>query len=254
MGKPEEAYAEFISRHFRPGRVYTLVGAGGKSTGMRKIAEFISRRGIRARMTTTTRIGVEEFLAYPTATARDDAELLRCILSEEPVMVISGGVIEDGGKHAGLDHARIERLAVPVDLVLLVEGDGSRRKPIKAPMDREPVIPANTSEVFALMGASAFDESVDAERCYNPEGVMALLGSARGVLDAPALVLLAADARACRKGVLPGMDFHLIVNQGDLEQKRKTAGTFLRDLRRGHGIEGTLLSWWKERVYETAAD
>jgi probable selenium-dependent hydroxylase accessory protein YqeC len=254
MREPEEAYADFISRHFRPGRVYTLVGAGGKSTGMRKIADFISRRGLRARMTTTTRIGVQEFSAYPVATAHDEAELARCIMAAEPSMVISGGVSNDGQKHAGLAPARIERLVIPDDVVLLVEGDGSRRKPMKAPTAREPVIPANTSVVFALMGASAFDEEVDAGRCYNPEGVLALLGQAHAVFDAPALALLAADARGCRKGVAPGMGFHIVVNQGDLEQKQAAARALLRELRRAHAIAGTLLSWWNERVYETSGE
>jgi probable selenium-dependent hydroxylase accessory protein YqeC len=254
MREPEQGYADFIAHHFRPGSVYTLVGAGGKSTGMRKIADYLSRRGIRARMAATTRIGVEEFSAYPVATAHDDAELARCIMAPDPCMVISGGVSNDGHKHAGLDPARIERLAIPADLVLLVEGDGSRRKSMKAPTAREPVIPANTRAVFALMGASAFDESVEAVRCYNAEGVLALLGQAHAVFDAPALLSLAADARGCRKGVLPGMGFHILVNQGDLEQKQATARALLQDLRRAHDIAGTLLSWWNERVYETSGE
>ena len=249
MRDPAEAYAEFISRYFSPGRVYTLVGAGGKSTGMRKIAGFLSGRGIRVRLTTTTRIGVEEFSAYPVVTARNDEELLRCVTADEPCLVISGGV--EGEKHVGPGPDRIERLAIPDDLVFLIEGDGSRRMPIKAPTAREPVIPANTSTVFALMGARAFDERVDAGQCYNPEGVAALLGGAHAVFDAPALVRLAADARGCRKGVLAGMGFHLIVNQGDLELKQETARTFLRALRRAHGIAGTLLSWTEEKAYET---
>jgi probable selenium-dependent hydroxylase accessory protein YqeC len=248
MREPGEAYADFIVRHFRPGRVYTLVGAGGKSTGMRKIADFISRRGIRARMTTTTRIGVEEFSAYPHEAVRNEEGLLRCVLSDEACVVVSQGV--EGGKHTGLDSAWIERCAIPADLVLLVEGDGSRRKPIKAPTAREPVIPGNTNEVLAFMGARAFDERVDSERCYNHEGVLALLGQGHAVFDAPALVMLAADERGCRKGVLPGMGFHLIVNQGDLEDKRESAWTMLRALNRVHGIAGTLLSWTEEKVYE----
>lgn len=252
MKDPGEAFAEFIIRHFRPGRVYTLVGAGGKSTGMRRIADYMSRSGVRVRMTTTTRIGAQEFSAYPAAAARNEEELLRCVLAADGCVVVSQGV--EGGKHAGLDPAWIEHCAIPADLVLLVEGDGSRRKPIKAPTAREPVIPANSYEVLALMGASAFGEKVDSERCYNPGGVLSLLGQADAVFDTPALVMLATDAQGCRKGVLPGMGFHLIVNQGDLEDKRESARTMLRTLNRGHGIAGTLLSWADEKVYETSAD
>ena len=252
MNDPDNAYDDFIARHFRPGSICTLVGAGGKSTGMRKIADFLLRVGLRARVTTTTRIGVHEFSAYPVATVRDEEELRRCVVSDEPCMVVSQGV--EGGKHAGLDPSWIERCAVPADLVLLVEGDGSRRKPIKAPTAREPVIPANTNEVLALMGASAFDETVDSERCYNPEGVLALLGRAHAVFDAPTLVTLAAHPAGCRKGVMPGMGFHLIVNQGDLEEKREPARAMLRALSRGQGIAGTLLSWTEEKVYESTGE
>ena len=219
---------------------------------MRKIADFIGRLGFRIRLTTTTRIGVEEFSAYPVVTARNEQELRRSLLSDEACLVVSGGV--EGGKHAGFDPSWIERSAIPADLVLLVEGDGSRRKPIKAPTAREPVIPGNTNEVFALMGASAFEETVDSERCYNPEGVLALLGQARAVLDTPALVMLAVDAGGCRKGVMPGMGFHLIVNQGDLEEKRESAREMLRALSRSYGIAGTLLSWTEEKVYESTGD
>jgi probable selenium-dependent hydroxylase accessory protein YqeC len=252
MRDPEGAYADFIVRHFRPGRVCTLVGAGGKSTGMRKVADFMTRLGIRTRLTTTTRIGADEFSAYQAATARDEEGLRRSLLSGEACMVVSQGV--EGGKHAGLEPSWIERCSIPADLVLLVEGDGSRRKPIKAPTAREPVIPANTNEVLAFMGASAFGETVDSERCYNPEGVLALLGQTRAVFDTPALVMLAADAGGCRKGVMPGMGFHLIVNQGDLEQKRESARAMLRALGRGHRVAGTLLSWTEEKVYESTGD
>jgi len=252
MRDPEDAYADFLVRHFRPGRVCALVGAGGKSTGMRKIADFMTRRGSRTRLTTTTRIGVEEFSAYPVATVRDEDGLHRWVVSAETCMVVSKGI--EGGKHAGLDPSWIERCAIPADLLLLVEGDGSRRKPIKAPTAREPVIPANTNDVFAFMGASVVGEMVDSERCYNPEGVLHLLGQARAVFDTPALVRLAADAGGCRKGVLAGMSFHLIVNQGDLEEKRESARAMLHALSRSHGIAGTLLSWSEEKVYESTGD
>ena len=122
---------------------------------------------------------------------------------------------------------------------------------MKAPTVREPVIPANTSGVFALMGAGAFGETIDAAHCYNPEGALSILGRAAGVFDAAALVQLAADPRGCRKGVLPGMAFHLIVNQGDLQEKRAMARDVLRQLAALHRIHGALLSWREEMVYES---
>jgi probable selenium-dependent hydroxylase accessory protein YqeC len=243
------AYRAFLSRHFTPGRVYTLVGAGGKSTGMRRIAESLAGRGIRARLTTTTKIGIDEFSAYPVTIVNDSTELALSMGGAAPFMVIVGGTLRERGRYTGLESSLIERVIVPADAVLLVEGDGSRRKPMKVPTSGEPVIPDSTDVVFALMGASAFDEPIDAERCCNPEGALALLGRSEGVFDAQALVSLAADPRGCRKGVRSGMGYHLIVNQGDVDAKRDTALALLRQLEDVHGIAGTLLSWREEKVY-----
>lgn len=243
------AYRAFLSRHFLPGCIYTLVGAGGKSTGMRKIADFLAGRGIRARLTTTTNIGIEEFAAYPVTIVRDATELALSLGGVAPLMVIVGGVLREKGRYTGIAASLIESVTMPADVVLLVEGDGSRRKPMKAPTSGEPVIPASTDAVFALMGASAFDEPIDVERCYNPEGVLALLGRTEGVFDTRSLVSLAVDPRGCRKGVLLGTGYHLIVNQGDLDVKRATASALLRQLEDVHGIAGTLLSWREEKVY-----
>jgi probable selenium-dependent hydroxylase accessory protein YqeC len=248
------AYRTFLSRHFLPGRVYTLVGAGGKSTGMRKIADSLASRGIRARLTTTTKIGIDEFSAYPVTIVHNVTELALSLGGGAPVMVIAGGVLREKGRYTGIAASLIESVTIPADVVLLVEGDGSQRKPMKAPTGREPVIPDCTDAVFALMGASAFDKPVDAESCYNPEGALALLGRTEGVFDAQSLVSLAVDPSACRKGVLPGMGYHLIVNQGDVDVKRATAFALLRQLEDVHGISGTLLSWREEKVYAATGE
>ena len=251
MRGPDDGLPAFVGSHFLPGHVYTFVGAGGKSTGMRKVAGYLRRAGLRVRMSTTTRVGIDEFSAYPAAVVRTDGGLASCLASREPVLLIAGGIDEQQERHTGIAASLIEGASIPGDLVLLVEGDGSRRLPIKAPTDREPVITANSAAVFALMGARAFEETIDAACCYNPEGVLALLGAAGGVFDVPTLLRLAVDARGCRKGVLPGMDYHLVVNQGDLVEKRNTAIRFIRQLRDIHGIMGTVLSWQEEKIYES---
>ena len=251
MYPPKGGLAAFTTRHFHPGRLYTFVGAGGKSSGMRAIAACLRRAGLRVRMSTTTRVGIDEFAAYPAAVARTAAALAACMAGSAPLQLVAGDIDQPGGKYLGVPASLLESTAIPGDTVVLVEGDGSRRLPLKAPTEREPVIPANSSGVFALMGASAFGETIDAAHCYNPEGVLSILGRAAGVFDAAALVQLAADPRGCRKGVLPGMAFHLIMNQGDREEKRAMAFELQRKLAALHGISGTLLSWQKETVYES---
>jgi probable selenium-dependent hydroxylase accessory protein YqeC len=248
----EPAFENFVALSFLPGRVHTLVGAGGKSSCMSAVAGILSRKGLRVRITTTTRIGIEEFSAHPVALVRSRGDFLSSLAAEAPVQVISAGLLAADGKHRGVAADLIERVTLPPDLLLLVEGDGSRKMPMKAPRAHEPVIPGSSAVVFAFMGASAFDEKVGSENCYNPEGVLALLGSEEAIFDVPTLLLLAGHPGGCRKGVLPGMGFRLIVTMGDLADKRQTASRLLREVRRLHGIPSTLLSLREQRIYETA--
>jgi probable selenium-dependent hydroxylase accessory protein YqeC len=234
----------FVDNHFAPGRLYTFVGAGGKTTGMMSVADLLCRRGLRVRLATTTRLGVEELAGYPVET-----DLAACLASREARLLVTPGTDGGGSRYLGLAPSLLEAAVIPPDLVLLVEGDGSRRLPLKVPTEREPVIPAATTAVFALMGASAFGEPVDETHCYNSAGALAVLGRPEGVFDASALARLAADPRGCRKGVLPGMGFHLVVNQGDLPGKREIALDLLGRLARECRMSGTLLSWRDGRVY-----
>ncbi len=240
-----------VKKLFPPGNVYTFVGAGGKSTALRTIAGILSRSGIRARMTTTTRVGMEEFSGYPVSMAATAAEVLQACGGPEELRLIVFGPSSTPGKYAGLDLILMEGLSLDDDCVLLVEGDGSRRKPLKVPTSREPVIPPVSSQVFALMGASGFNEPVDEEHCYNHEAAFGMLSPGSHRFDAASLAALAAHPAGCRKGVTPGMGYHVILNQGDIEDKRAVGSEALHILREAHGILGSLVSLRLEVVYET---
>jgi probable selenium-dependent hydroxylase accessory protein YqeC len=168
--------------------------------------------------------------------------------------LLVGGILHDQGKYRGLDPRLIEDVSVRAEAVLLVEGDGSRKRPMKAPQNREPVIPANTSTVFALMGAGAFDEPIDEEHCYCSQKALALVGKTGSFFEPREIAALAADREGSCKGVLPGMAFRLLMNQGDLEQKRETASEALRLARDRYGIRGALVSFQKGELYDTTDD
>ncbi|HVP18874.1 MAG TPA: selenium cofactor biosynthesis protein YqeC [Spirochaetia bacterium] len=236
---------------FQPGAMYTFVGAGGKSTAMRAVAAILSAHGTRVRMTTTTRVGIAEFDGYPVAIARSVQDMMALCLDDEPVRLIVAGVLPAEAKYGGLALGLLSGLSLGEDLVLLVEGDGSRQRPLKVPTVREPVIPASTATVIAVLGASGFEGPIDERLCYNHRAALALLGKAAGTFEASAIAALVAHPAGYRRGVLPGMGFHVLVNQGDLVEKRPTAIEVLRILKETYGIRGSLVSLRQEVMYET---
>ncbi len=214
MAGPEESFRDALRQWFLPGAVYTFVGAGGKTTAMKRVAAFLAGAGMKARLTTTTRVGIEELRGIPVTFVKRPEDMPPALAGEAPLRLLVAGVVSDVDKYLGIDPALIESLSLPGDTVLLVEGDGSRRCPLKVPRDHEPVIPANTRTVFALMGASAIDEPIDEIHCYNHQKALSLIGKADGSFDPEVLATLCADPQGCRKGVRAGMDFRFLINQG----------------------------------------
>ncbi len=233
-----------------PGWICAFVGAGGKSTAMRIFGAIFSERGVRVRMTTTTRVGIEEFTGVPVSLVRDAEDMRKAFEDDEPVRLIVAGESAAQGKYFGVDPGLFAALPDRQSIVL-VEADGSRRRPLKVPTGREPVIPAGSAVVCALMGASGFDEPIDEEHCYNHGAAFAILGNEATTFDAGSIAALAAHPAGCRKGVLPGMGFHVLLNQGDLAAKRSTGIEALAILNAAHDIRGSLVSLQQGVVYET---
>jgi probable selenium-dependent hydroxylase accessory protein YqeC len=254
VSTPAHRFRDALSGWFLPGALYTFVGAGGKSTALKRVGAFMAAAGVRVRLTTTTHIGLAEFEGIPVSRITGPADLERAMADGSAVRLLVADSASKRGKHRGIDPAWLEGLTLRADTVLLVEGDGSRRRSMKVPQPWEPVIPANTATVFALMGAEAFDEPIDEAHVYNHVKALSLLGKTGSFLEAAEIAALAADTDGSRKGVAAGMAFRLLVNQGDLEEKRGTASEALRLAREQHGIRGALVSLRKEELYVSTED
>jgi probable selenium-dependent hydroxylase accessory protein YqeC len=254
MSTPTGRFHSALSRWFLPGAVYTFVGAGGKTTAMKRVAAHLAGTGVKARLTTTTKVGVDEFEAFLVSQVRDAAELEQALADPAPTRLVVAGNAPDRARYLGLQPTLIESIRIGADAALLVEGDGSRQRPMKVPEGHEPVIPANTSTVFAVMGASAFDEPMDEMHCYNFQKALALVGRTGSFFEAGKIACLAGDPEGCFKGVKSGMGFRLLVNQGDLEEKRETACEALWLARQRYGIAGAVISFEKGELYEQTAD
>ena len=214
-----------------------LVGGGGKTTAMFRLAREAVDRGGRVITTTTTRIfGAQIALApahVPAAGLTRD-RVAAALAAHRHVLVI--GPTEAGsGKAEGiaLDLFRLLRAWFP-DACLLNEADGSRMRPFKAPAGYEPVIPADTTLVVPVVGADVLGAPLDAEHVHRPELVSALSGAPMGARITPAIVArVLAHPDGGRKGVPAGARVVVLINKvdtlADRAPARETAECLLRE-------------------------
>jgi probable selenium-dependent hydroxylase accessory protein YqeC len=167
------------------GGVISLVGAGGKTTLMFRIARELAAAGETVLTTTTTRIyppqaaqsGQVVVAARPAAALAQLAHRLR----RSRHVTTAAGWIPEAGKLAGYPPESVAALrAAGLFRWILVEADGAARRPLKAPAAHEPVIPACSDWVIAVAGMAAVGRPLDARWVFRPERFGALAGISAG--------------------------------------------------------------------------
>ena len=191
-----------------PGLV-AAVGGGGKTSFLFRLAEECRSQGKTVALTTTTHMARQADCPLLVGASWEE---IRATLQREQVALIGEEDPETPWKIAGVDGETLDFLRRTADLVL-VEADGAKKKPLKAPAEWEPVIPEGCSAVVAVVGCSGIGRPVE-EACHRPERVRALLGKAEGSLVTPADVArLACLPQGLRKGVKS--PYRVLVNQVD---------------------------------------
>ena len=217
--------------------VVALVGGGGKTTAMFRLARELVDNGGSVITTTTTRIFGAQIALAPAHVPAADAtrERVSAALAVHRHVLVIGATDAGSGKAEGvsLDLFRRLRAWFP-GVCLLNEADGSRMRPFKAPADYEPVIPADTTLVVPVVGADVFGKSLDADHVHRPELVCALSGAPPGTPITPAIVArVLAHPQGGRKGVPAGARVVVLINKvdslPDRAPARETAERLLRE-------------------------
>ncbi|MEM7141508.1 MAG: selenium cofactor biosynthesis protein YqeC [Actinomycetota bacterium] len=185
--------------------VVSLVGGGGKTTAL-----FALGRQLRGSvvLTTTTKMGADRREGHEPLQAPEDRDLV-ARASAGPVLAW-GGI--DGHRALGVDAATCDRWSTLVDHVV-IEADGSRRRPFKAPAAHEPIVPASTTVLIGCVGSSAFDGRID-EVCHRPEIVSALVDCGPSeTLTAERLALVLTHPEGTQKGRTPAARFVVVLHR-----------------------------------------
>lgn len=171
-----------------PRELISLVGGGGKSTLLFSLGDELTAVGKRVILTTTTKMGRDQVRAVPTVCwSADTACVVAALDKPGPVMLLTYG---DDHKVTGPSPDVVDNLFALSDAdYVVVEADGSKGKPLKAPAEHEPVVPAASTTVVILVGIDAVGSPL-AQVTHRAEVGQSFLGTG------PDHILTAADCAA----------------------------------------------------------
>ncbi|MFC2043055.1 selenium cofactor biosynthesis protein YqeC [Chloroflexota bacterium] len=175
---------------YPPSPRLALVGAGVKTSALYKLARELLETPSKSShkkavlITATTHLADNQILLADHHFAINTPEDLERLEIQLPngVILITGTSAGDD-RVSGLNLATIDRvykLAERQRVPLLIEVDGSRLRPIKAPAPHEPVIPQSVDTVLVSAGLSALGKPLSHEWVQHPERVSRITGLSLG--------------------------------------------------------------------------
>ncbi len=176
-----------INKALRLGKTpkLALVGAGGKTSIMFQIARTFIGKVV---VTTSTHLSVEQAHWGDFHYIPNSIEELRTFLEETPegIITLTGPIM--GERVTGFPDEILSWLGKYCSnqsLPLLIEADGSRQRPLKAPASHEPAISTFVQEVVVMAGLSAIGKPLNLKWVHRPERFALMSGIDIGSLVTP---------------------------------------------------------------------
>ena len=203
----------------RLGEMAALIGAGGKTTTMFRVAQELRAEGRKVLATTTTKIFQPRKPHVDRLFLVDDIDSFAEICRDVPAPVVLGAGTSVGqdGKLLGLLSAWLDRLSEANLLdAILVEADGAASRVFKVPGDDEPVIPERCHLVIWLMALGVLGKPLDGTWIHRAERAIALLSRPAGtIVTEDHIVRLVQHPVGCWKGIPPTSRKVAVINQVD---------------------------------------
>lgn len=197
-----------------------IVGAGGKTSTLRRIAESLSGKVV---ISTTTHFGLDQVEYADKKLFLSSSDDVDEIIwgGEERIISITSSPI-DGHRLSSLTSDQLSRLherAINERFSILIEADGARMLPLKAPADHEPEIPGWVNLVVVAAGMSALGKPLNIDHVFRPE----LFGSIAGLrvdetITGEHLAIVLCDPRGGLKGIPAKAKRVLCLNQAENEK------------------------------------
>lgn len=215
--------------------VLSVVGGGGKTTTLHRLADEYVSAGQKVVVTTTTHVFMENspwFLADPS-----EDEIRKCMEKYGQVWA---------GRSAPKQRLKMLPEEILEDILtwnvpVLIEADGARRKPLKVPASHEPVIHPKTTHVISVYGMDSIGKQFK-EICFRPE-LAEMIVNKKGTdpVTVEDIAALAASDQAGRKSCPAHAVYRVVLNKADNRELRREALKICRLLAKA-GVDKTVVS------------
>ncbi|RGT72137.1 putative selenium-dependent hydroxylase accessory protein YqeC [Ruminococcus sp. AF18-22] len=230
-----DSLLEITGAAYMDAPVISVVGAGGKTTTIWRMAEEFVKRNKPVIVTTTTHMKKEAFpwfLCEPSV-----GEMERLLEAYKKVCV---GAPAENGKIQAVSKeflGEILKRGQPV----LIEADGAKHMPVKIPAEHEPVILPQSTHVFAVYGMDAVGSTIE-EACFRKEKAEILLRkSGKEKITAQDIAMLASSEYGGRKNCPPDTGYWVILNKAESASRLAAAEEICWILQR-EGIKNVLVT------------
>lgn len=193
-----------------------FVGAGGKTSAMFSLAKDLEAPII---LTTSTHLGAWQASLADRHQILTSSEGIQQLAIENTKTILLTGPEDTGNRLTGLPPAHLEAVfnyCREKKFPLLIEADGARQRPLKAPADYEPVVPAWVDQVVVMAGLSALEKPLSHETVHRPELFSKLAGlQIGGEIKPMHLAAALGSALGGVKGIPEGAGRSLFLNQAE---------------------------------------
>ncbi|MGD9160241.1 MAG: selenium cofactor biosynthesis protein YqeC [Desulfobacteraceae bacterium] len=229
----------------KAGDIVSLVGGGGKTTTMFYLADELVKSGLKVIITTSTHIFPPDE-GYTLLLTNDITEV------EEAMKVNDLIVLADHHgkvKLEGIDPLWVKDLIKIAD-VILIEADGSRNLPFKAPEEHEPVISPASTIIIPLVGADAPYKPLSEDTAHRPHKIAEITGLKPGEIITPEVIAKTLlHPKGGMKDVPETARFIPLVNKADNREKVNIGLDISRHLFKG-GVKKTVItSHRREKIF-----
>ncbi len=209
-----------------------LVGAGGKTSALFALARQLTPPVL---LSTSTHLAVRQLaMADQHFVINNAADLAQLNAALPDGTTLLTGPTERHHRTAGLSLeilALVKQLADQHQVPLLIEADGSRRRPLKAPAEHEPPIPDFVDTVIVVAGLHGLNQSLSATHVHRPARFAALAELPEQALIEPAhLARVLQHPAGGLKNIPPTARKIALLNQADTPRQASQAGQLAADL------------------------